>query len=126
MSDFNDFLNDHAGYYAALGGIAGVAQRGQSLANQQTLIQKQIEQEQRRAQESKKAAANAAKLAELEAQRLEIEKQRLRWEIERDHAQGERRQRIVELRKVLSAMLDELATLKRQNVHNNEPSSDID
>ena len=110
MSDFNDILNDNAGYYAALGGLAGVSQRNRVLDTQNRQIQQQAQQH---AEHSRQIAAHAARVEDLESQRLEIEERRLDLESRRADAEQERRDEIRAMRRCLSKLMTELEALPR-------------
>ena len=77
MSDFNDILNDNAGYYAALGGLAGVSQRNRVLDTQNRQIQQQAQQH---AEHSRQIAAHAARVEDLESQPMPSRKDATRFE----------------------------------------------
>ncbi len=113
MSDFNDILNDNAGYYAALGGLAGLSQRNRLLDTQNRQIQQQAQQHAEQSRQIAALAARAARVEAVESQRLEIEERRLEFETKRASDEQERREEIREMRRCLSKLITELEALPR-------------
>ena len=102
FGDFSDRIEDNAGAYAALGGMAHLrnqnAQRNE-LRKQRALLEDQL------------ASAKAAERTEKE--RLEIEKQRFEIEQKERDLRQKKAESVKEMRKVMSRVSTELEEMNR-------------